>query len=175
LAMRELALLDATPADEASRRRLRAAVSSAHDIVRARLAGMIASPALGGLRPALDELCARFSHRGVPVTLGGDDRLPEVSPDVAAVALRVLSEALTNVERHAAATVVTLEARVAGARLELVVTDDGRGFTAAGPPEGHFGLLLMRERARAVGGSLTVERATARGTRVVLDLPLEPT
>jgi signal transduction histidine kinase len=175
LAMRELALLDATPADEASRRRLRAAVSSAHDTVRARLAGMIASPALGGLGRALEDLCARFSHRGVPVTLGGDERLPEVSADVAAVALRVLSEALTNVERHAAATAVTLEARVAGARLELVVTDDGRGFTAAGPPEGHFGLLLMRERARAVGGSLTVESAPERGTRVVLDLPVEQT
>ena len=139
----------------------------------ARLAGMIASPALGGLRPALEELCARCSHRGVPVTLGGDDRLPEVSPHVAAVALRVLSEALRNVERHAAASAVTLEARaVAGGRLEVVVADDGRGFVTTGAREGHFGLLLMRERALAVGGDLTVESAPGRGTRVVLDLPV---
>jgi signal transduction histidine kinase len=173
LAMRELAVLDVAPTDEASRARLRAAVASAHDTVRARLAGMVASPALGGLRPALEELCARYSHRGLRVALGGDPRLPDVAPDVAAVALRVLTEALTNVERHAGATSVSLEAH-AGARLELVVADDGRGFAAAaGPPEGHFGLLLMGERARAAGGVLTVESAPGRGTRVVLDLPLE--
>ena len=114
LAMRELALLDSRPsADvaEASRQRLRAAVASAHGTVRSRLAGMIASPALGGLRPALEELCARFSHRGMRVELRGDDALPDVSPEVAVVALRVLTEALTNVERHAGAAGVVLEAR----------------------------------------------------------------
>jgi signal transduction histidine kinase len=88
------------------------------------------------------------------------------------VALRVLSEALRNAERHAAATAVTLEARAADTRLELVVTDDGRGFVPGRPPEGHFGLLLMRERALAAGGRLTVESAPGRGTRVKLDLPL---
>ena len=172
LAMRELALLDSTPTDEASRARLRAAVTSAHGTVRAHLAGIVASPALGGLRPALEELCGRFAHRGLPVTLVGDDSLPEVSPQVAAAALRVLAEALRNVEHHAAATAVRLEARAAGSRLELVVTDDGRGFVAGRPPEGHFGLLLMRERALAAGGALVVESAAGRGTRVVLDLPL---
>jgi len=176
LAMRELALLESAPAEEtaeASRRRLRAAVSSAHGIVRSRLAGMIASPALGGLRPALEELCARFSHRGVRVELRGDERLPDVPPEVAVVALRVLTEALTNVERHAAATHAVLEARAADGRLALVVSDDGRGFAAAaGPSEGHFGLLLMRERAQAAGGELVVDSAAGRGTRVALDLPV---
>ena len=76
LAMRELALLDS--GDEASRERLRAAVTSAHGTVRSRLKGMIATPGLGGLRPALEELCTRFSHRGVRVELRGDERLPEV-------------------------------------------------------------------------------------------------
>lgn len=175
LAMRELALLDSAPtggAAAASRERLRAAVASAHGTVRAHLAGMVASPALGGLRPALEELCGRFAHRGLPVALVGDDSLPEVSPQVAAAALRVVSEALRNVEHHAAATAVRLEARVAGPRLQLIVTDDGRGFAAGRPPEGHFGLLLMRERALAAGGALAVESAVGRGTRVVLDLPL---
>jgi nitrate/nitrite-specific signal transduction histidine kinase len=178
LAMRELALLDSAPSEAAaaaSRERLRSAVSSAHGTVRARLAGIVASPALGGLRPALAELGARFSHRGLSVALVGDDQLPEVSPEVAAVALRVLSEALRNAERHAAASAVTLEARAAHARLELVVTDDGRGFVPGGPPEGHFGLLLMRERALAAGGGLTVESAPGRGTRVALELPLART
>ena len=176
LAMRELALLDSgPPADvaEASRQRLSAAVASAHGTVRSRLAGMIASPALGGLRPALEELCTRFSHRGVRVELRGDERLPDVSPEVAVVALRVLTEALTNVERHARATGAVLEVRADGRRLQLVVTDDGHGFTAAdGPSEGHFGLLLMRERARSAGAELVVDSAPGRGTRVALDLPV---
>jgi signal transduction histidine kinase len=176
LAMRELALLDSAPPAhiaEASRQRLSAAVASAHGIVRSRLAGMIASPALGGLRPALEELCARFSHRGVRVVLRGDERLPDVSPEVAVVALRVLTEALTNVERHARATGAVLEVYADGSRLQLVVTDDGHGFTAAdGPSEGHFGLLLMRERARSAGAELVVDSAPGRGTRVALDLPV---
>ena len=179
LAMRELALLDSAPSEavaEASRERLRAAVASAHGTVRSRLAGMVAAPALGGLRPALEQLCARFAHRGVHVVVRGDERLPEPSPAVAAVALRVLTEALTNVERHAGADHVVLEARAAGERLRIVVADDGRGFsTAEGPAEGHFGILLMRERVLAAGGELTVDSAPRRGTRVALELPVEPT
>jgi signal transduction histidine kinase len=177
LAMRELALLDSDPAPEiadASRARLRAAVTQAHGIVRSRLTGMVAPPALGGLRRALEELCERFAHRGLDVRLDADSHLPELSPPVAAAALRVLSEALTNAERHAGAGGAVLEARCAGRRLALVVEDDGCGFTAvaAGPGEGHFGLLLMRERARAASGTLTIDTAPGRGTRVALDLPL---
>ena len=103
LAVRELALLDSGPTRavvEASQARLRAAVISAHQTVRARLAGIIAASTLAGLQPALQELQTRFAERGLRVTLGGDERLPEVPPDVTAVALRVLSEALTNVENH---------------------------------------------------------------------------
>jgi signal transduction histidine kinase len=43
------------------------------------------------------------------------------------------------------------------------------------PSEGHFGLFVMRERARAAGGALAIESAPGAGTRVVLDLPLERT
>ncbi len=170
LAVRELALLESS--DEASRERLRAAVTSAHRTVRSRLKGMLAAPGLGGLRPALEDLCARFAHRGLQVELRADERLPEVAPEVAVVALRVLSEALTNVERHAGAAHAVLEARAGDGRLDVVVTDDGPGFAAPdGPPEGHFGLLLMRERAQAAGAELTVSSTPGRGTRVALRLP----
>jgi len=175
LAMRELALLESGPsaeAAEASRVRLRAAVTSAHGIVRSRLTGMVA-PRPGGLRPALEELCERFGQRGLPVRLEGDAELPDLPPPVAVAAIRVLSEALANAERHAGARSAVLDARCAGERLELAVRDDGRGFTASdAPAEGHFGLLLMRERARAAGGSLSIESDPGRGTRVSLDLPL---
>ena len=106
------------------------------------------------------------------MTLGGDERLPEVPPEVTAVALRVLSEALTNAEHHARGAAVSIEARVAGGRLSLVIADDGPGFVAGPPAEGHFGLLLMRERALTVGGVLVVDSAPGRGSRIALDLPL---
>ena len=65
-----------------------------------------------------------------------------------------------------------IDARAVNGRLELVVSDDGPGFAAvAGPSEGHFGLLLMRERAQAVGAELVVDSAPGRGTRVALSLP----
>jgi signal transduction histidine kinase len=176
--VRELALLEPGPAPEvaaASMGRLRAAVTSAHETVRGRLAGMVVAPPLGGLRPALEQLCARFTHRGLPVTLDGDEQLPELPTSVAVVAIRVASEALTNVERHARATHAALHAHADRERLALVVEDDGRGFADRAGPEGHFGLLVMRERAWAVGGELTVDSAPGRGTRVALDVPLEPT
>jgi two-component system, NarL family, sensor kinase len=56
-----------------------------------------------------------------------------------------------------------------------VVADDGGGFAvddAGGPGEGHFGLTLMRERARSVGGSLSVRSAVGEGTRVSLQVPV---
>jgi signal transduction histidine kinase len=177
LAVRELALLEAGPASdvaEASMCRLRAAVTSAHETVRGRLTGMVPAPALGGLRPALEQLCARFTHRGLQVTLDGDEQLPELPTSVAVVAIRVASEALTNVELHAEATHAALHAHADRERFALVVEDDGRGFAEGAGPEGHFGLLVMRERAWAVGGALTVDSAPGRGTRVALDLPLEP-
>jgi signal transduction histidine kinase len=174
LAMRELALQADDPGNEASRARLQAAVASAHETVRSRLTGMVVPAPLGGLRPALEDLCMRFAHRGLPVELVGDDRLPDVPPGVAAVAIRVLAEALANVERHAHAAHAALAAHAGHGRLELAVEDDGRGFDADSlPPEGHFGLLVMRERARAAGGELAISSAPGRGTRVTLALPLD--
>jgi signal transduction histidine kinase len=175
LAVRELALLDSEPGEAvaaASQARLRAAVASAHQTVRARLADIIAASALAGFPPALQELQTRFAKRGLRVTLGVDERLPEVAPEVTAVALRVLSEALNNVEHHARGAVVSIKAHAAGGRLRLVISDDGPGFVADSAAEGHFGLLLMGERARAVGGALIVDSAPGRGSRIVLDLPL---
>ncbi len=96
-----------------------------------------------------------------------------VSSDVASHALRVLSEALANVTRHAQATQVTVRLGIGGGELTLDVCDNGRGFDAAeAPGAGHYGLLGMRERARLVGGSLTTESAVGQGTRVRFVAPV---
>ena len=179
LAMRELALLDSDVPDDvaaASRGRLREAVGSAHRVVRSRLTELGAPSPLGGLVPAVREICARFMHRGLPVQMeaAGEAAVP---PETATVVVRVLCEALTNAEKHAAARRVSVRLDIDGRRVRLVVEDDGRGIARGArgrPGDGHLGLMLMHERARAAGGTLAVEPRAEGGTRVALELPLHP-
>ena len=178
LAVRELALLDSAPEPDvakASGDRLRAAVASAHRVVRARLEDLTVHVPLGGIGPAAEELCARFAHRGLLVRFSAAGPAADVEAETAAVALRVLSEALANVARHAGAGSARVELCVDRRRLRLVVDDDGRGFDPAAAPsrgDGHFGLAIMRQRALAVGGGLAVEPSPAGGARVVLEVPV---
>ncbi|MDX1999443.1 MAG: GAF domain-containing protein [Thermoanaerobaculia bacterium] len=85
---------------------------------------------------------------------------------------RVVQEAMTNVVRHAQATRVDLLAERRGDRVLVMVEDDGIGFDADRvKPAGHFGLLGLRERAEALGGTLTIESAPGAGTTVVVEVP----
>jgi signal transduction histidine kinase len=178
LAARELRLLDEDPPPAeaaASRERLREAVESAHGTARARLKGLMAPAPLGGLRRTVEEICGRFAARRVPVRLEPGEEALEVGAEARAVVARILAEALANVEKHAAASEVSVELDCVGERLRLVVEDDGNGIapgTAPRPGGGHFGLQLMHQRALAAGGRLAVEAARPHGTRIVLDLPM---
>jgi signal transduction histidine kinase len=85
---------------------------------------------------------------------------------------RVFQEALTNVIRHAGATRVDVRIEEATTGLVMTVADDGEGITAdklANPRS--LGLLGMRERARRLGGTVTIARREPRGTVVTLELP----
>lgn len=85
---------------------------------------------------------------------------------------RVVQEAMANVVRHAKATRVDLLAERRGDRVLVMVEDNGIGFDAdQGKPAGHFGLLGLRERAEALGGTLTIESAPGAGTTVVVEVP----
>jgi signal transduction histidine kinase len=83
---------------------------------------------------------------------------------------RVLQEALTNVERHAHASLVWVSWVVGpdGARLE--VRDDGCGFDPAAVTGEHYGLVGIRERVDAIRGRLTIDSAPGRGTTLRLDV-----
>lgn len=179
LAVRELALLDTAPPERiaaASRARLHDAITAAHERVRARLREFSTPAPIGGLLPAVEEICRRFEARGLPVGVRGVGVLPEVAPATAAVVLRVLSEALSNVERHAGARGATVTLAHDRGELTLEVVDDGRGIAAGAlavaAAAGHLGVSLMHERARAVGGSVDVRSASADGTSVTLRVPL---
>jgi signal transduction histidine kinase len=85
--------------------------------------------------------------------------------------LLLFKEALQNINKHAAATRVTVEVAAADGRLTVSVADDGRGFDPAGAPEGH-GLRGMDARARALGGRLDVTSAPGAGTTLVFTIPV---
>ena len=178
LAVRELAFLDGGPpaaGAEASRARLRAAVGSAHGVVRDRLVDLSSTLPIGGLRAAVEEVCARYALRGLAVRLDADAAVGQAPPAVTAALVRVVNEALANALKHAEATAVDVRLVADPGAITVVVADDGRGFdpdAAPGAAHGHLGLTLMRGRASEAAGELTVESTPGAGTTVAARFPL---
>jgi signal transduction histidine kinase len=91
------------------------------------------------------------------------------------VLYRIIQEGLTNVERHADATQVTLTLHLVDDALQLVLTDDGRGFAPAeAKTADKFGLLGMKERSDLIDGALRIDSAPGRGVTLRLTLPNQP-
>ncbi len=110
------------------------------------------------------------------VVTGDARRLPA---EVEITLLRAAQEALANVRRHARAREVTVTLSYLDDRVALDVRDDGTGFDPAALPagpgrQGGLGLVAMRERAEALGGSLTVESAPGQGAALLVELPIRP-
>ncbi len=89
---------------------------------------------------------------------------PEVADQVGAV----LTEALRNAVAHSEATSVRVRGVVERDRGWVSVIDDGKGFDPAIPPEGHFGLLGMRERVTKIGATLELSSEPGHGTSVTV-------
>ncbi|MCG3175024.1 MAG: hypothetical protein GMKNLPBB_03358 [Myxococcota bacterium] len=119
------------------------------------------------LVPALEDYCLNLGQKyGLKVEFEVHGLPPPMRSEVQLNLFRILQEALTNVARHAEAT----EARVLAVFFvnggELTVVDDGKGINLDKLPPGHYGLTNMRERARAAGGKLIIERREPKGTIV---------
>ncbi|HET6315187.1 MAG TPA: sensor histidine kinase, partial [Chloroflexota bacterium] len=102
----------------------------------------------------------------VIVEASGQDRLPH---DVQIAIYRLTQEALNNVLKHACASRVEVDLRVAPDMVRLSIVDDGRGFDMDGAPSGRLGLAIMHERAAAIGATLHIDSAPGAGTRVALE------
>jgi two-component system, NarL family, sensor histidine kinase LiaS len=100
-------------------------------------------------------------------SIEGESNLPL---EIRETLFRIAQEALANIARHSAArsSEVSLEHGSDGIR--MVVKDDGRGFDPSASFRG-VGLVSMRERTERLGGSLSVESAPGRGTKIVVNLP----
>jgi signal transduction histidine kinase len=133
-----------------------------------------------GLVPACEWLLARFAAQtGLDVDSAIDEAAAP-SAETSLAVFRVLQEALTNVGKHAEASGVSVSLAREGDDIVLSVTDDGAGFDLPSEPraEGGHGLLGMRERALAIGGTVEIEGhhvgadGQPAGARVVLRVPV---
>ena len=149
-------------------------ISTAYSQLREVLTAFRLQISSAGLNGAIEETTDEFRNRtGLPVTVRNTLVGIELSPNEQVHVIHILREALINVEKHARATeiLVTMSRRESGA-VVLTVEDNGVGIPEQAGRYRHFGLTIMRERAEALGGELTIERAAPEGgTRVILTVP----
>ncbi len=120
----------------------------------------------------LREEVSRFtSATGIPCDFEIAPAL-ELSDSIGEHIVRVASEALTNIARHAQAQHASVRVASEGGFLSITICDDGRGFDASAPQSGHYGLVGIQERARLTGGTCQVDSTPGKGTQLVLRIPL---
>lgn len=94
------------------------------------------------------------------------------APRVQVELLRIVSEALNNVRKHADATIVRITAEAGDGELLINITDNGRGFDEADAFDRGMGLQGMRERARLIGGSMLIRSELSGGTTIEVRAPI---
>lgn len=128
-----------------------------------------------GLAPALEATVQEFRVRaadgGSAPEFSLDNRLGSCPLNVNEEihVLQVVREALSNVARHARATHAAIALRYEHGTAFVTIDDDGIGYTpAAGDEPHHYGLVIMQERARSLGGDVRISQRNEGGTRVEL-------
>jgi len=132
-----------------------------------------------GLELTLESMAGELlsgSSTKLDLDLAGASTLDgRLSPEAGHELVQIAREALSNVARHSGASRAYLRLTVEGDEAELLVEDDGRGFDPAQRfGSGHFGLANLRDRAAAVAGTLTIDSEAAKGTRIIVRLPIAP-
>jgi len=131
-----------------------------------------------GVVAALDGLARRFgAAHGIECSFEDDGSDKPLEDTVRALLYRCAAELLANVAKHAGARRVGMSISLENEQVQLVVTDDGRGFDgeragARMDAGGGLGLFSIRERLRGIGGGLRVESEPGGGSRVTLVVPM---
>lgn len=127
-----------------------------------------------GLIPAIEWLANDFTNRyGIDVERRIEVGDTGFTPTGATTLFRIVQEALTNVARHAEATLVTLTVRVEGDVCVLQIADNGHGANRSPTPgEKSFGLLGIRERAHMLGGTVEIHTSDGKGFVLTVTFPI---
>ncbi|MGD9953878.1 MAG: GAF domain-containing sensor histidine kinase [Burkholderiales bacterium] len=130
-----------------------------------------------GLVHALENTARTFRNRtGVALRIENRARDLRLPAEQEAQVFQIVREALANVIKHAGASNARVVLERTATSLRVSVEDDGSGARisrrrAAGAPDEHYGLEIMRERARRIGGRLRIVSAPGKGTQVSLSIP----
>jgi two-component system nitrate/nitrite sensor histidine kinase NarX len=133
-----------------------------------------------GLVPAIKRAVKKFrKETGTHILLQCDDQVINLPSNIELNAYRIVQEALTNIKKHANAYIVrVLLTHDEHGNIRILVENDGRGFDQRiinNPDSKHFGLSIMKERARHIGGELKIETDPDEGTRVELKFRYQDT
>lgn len=166
-----LSAAPASPDQAEGLRRLREQITSVVAQVRLSVqtlrTDVEASESLG---TAISGLARHLSDSSeIPIRVTVNERTTRLRPEVESELLRITQEAMTNAVRHAQASVIDVNCRVAAPVAEIVVRDDGKGWGQARPDS--YGLAIMRERANLIDADLEIEPGNSRGTVVTVRLP----
>jgi signal transduction histidine kinase len=118
----------------------------------------------GGVGAAVEALSSRTS---IPIKI--DISVDRLRAAVEATAYFIVAEALTNIDKHSRAQRAEVTARMRNETLEIRIRDDGVGGARA---DGS-GLVGLRDRVEALGGTMTIDSPDARGTTLVATVPLD--
>lgn len=118
---------------------------------------------LADLLQQLSEAVTGRARLPVSVSVSGDGTIPA---ETKVAFYRIAQEALNNVAKHSQATRSNVALIYREHEVALVVEDNGRGFDVQKAPTSHLGLGIMKERAEAMGGKLSIESQVGEGTRV---------
>ncbi|MFH1015951.1 MAG: sensor histidine kinase [Chloroflexota bacterium] len=126
---------------------------------------------------ALGNYVREFSqNNGIPVDFLIPKSFTKLSPVAELQLLRIAQEALTNVRRHATANQVMVKLASSNASVEMTIKDNGQGFVLSDlekSPPGYHGLTIIKERAEALGGTLSINTGPGQGTELKVSLPVE--
>jgi PAS domain S-box-containing protein len=120
---------------------------------------------MGDLLRLLGNALAGRTSIPVRVIVTGEGKLPA---DVQVALYRLCQEGLNNIAKHAGASQVDLLLQYEPGAVELRIRDNGRGFDPGQALPGHFGLSMMRERATAVGATLSINSQAGHGAEIVI-------
>jgi two-component system nitrate/nitrite sensor histidine kinase NarX len=153
--------------------RISSGIDEAHTELRELLNSFLAPVEQQGLDPELKKLTRRFRQEtGIPVFFQRDCPNINLTTGEEKQILRIAQECLANVRKHAGAHNVRILLTCRGSgEYRLLVEDDGIGFddsSRTGGPGEQIGLTIMEERARRLGGDLSIESEPGEGTRVEL-------
>lgn len=128
-----------------------------------------------GLVAAIGWQAREFQKRmGIRCRVELPEDAPGISSAISTAVFRIFQELLTNIARHAKAGSVSVQLRVSGKVLTLMVKDDGVGIAdGAMQARESLGLLGMQERAQFFGGEISIRGTPGRGTSVSLRIPLQ--